>query len=148
MKKQNQDDFIEQNIFQPNSVSNNVIRDRINKRSQEQEAAGNYLKKIYSTREKQNTELIFTAHYLISIAKYDDLPLENKKHLNLDNLLSMATKLNEIEDNEEEEEEEEDEKIDIAKEIKINNDTKKGLDKEEKEKDKINPNKEINKQNI
>ena len=94
-----------------------------------------------------DTELIFTAHYLISIAKYDDLPLENKKHLNLDNLLSMATILNEIEDNEEEEEEEEDEKIDIAKEIKINNDTKKGLDKEEKEKDKINPNKEINKEN-
>ena len=57
MKKQNQDDFIEQNIFQPNSVSNNVIRDRINKRSQEQEAAGNYLKKIYSTREKQNTDI-------------------------------------------------------------------------------------------
>ena len=110
MKKQNQDDFIEQNIFQPNSVSNNVIRDRINKRSQEQEAAGNYLKKIYSTREKQNTELIFTAHYLISIAKYDDLPLENKKHLNLDNLLSMATILNEIEDNEEEEEKKEEEK--------------------------------------
>ena len=56
-----------------------------------------------------DTELMFTAHYLISIANYDDLSLENKKHLNLDNLLSEAKILNEIEDNEEEEEEEEDE---------------------------------------
>ena len=51
------DDFIPQDIFQPNSVSNSVIRDRVNKRAQEQEAAGNYLKKIYSTREKQNNDL-------------------------------------------------------------------------------------------
>ena len=51
---------------------------------------------------------MFTAHYLISIANYDDLSLENKKHLNLDNLLSQAKILNEIEDNEEEEEEDED----------------------------------------
>ena len=55
-----------------------------------------------------DTELMFTAHYLISIANYDDLSLENKKHLNLDNLLSQAKILNEIEDNEEEEEEDED----------------------------------------
>ena len=51
------DDFIPQDIFQPNSISNSVIRDRVNKRAQEQEAAGNYLKKIYSTREKQNNDL-------------------------------------------------------------------------------------------
>ena len=56
-----------------------------------------------------DTELMFTAHYLVSIANYDDLSLENKKHLNFDNLLSMAKMLNEIEDKEEEEEEEEDE---------------------------------------
>ena len=52
-----------------------------------------------------DTELMFTAHYLISIANYDDLSLENKKHLNLDNLLTMAKMLNEIDDNEDEEEE-------------------------------------------
>ena len=46
---------------------------------------------------------MFTAYYLVSIANYDDLSLENKKHLNLDNLLSMATMLNKMEDNEEEE---------------------------------------------
>ena len=51
------DDFIPQDIFQPNSMSNSVIRDRVNKRVQEQEAAGNYLKKIYSTREKQSNDL-------------------------------------------------------------------------------------------
>ena len=51
-----------------------------------------------------DTELIFTAHYLMSIANYDDLCLENKKHLNLDNLLTMAKQINEIEDNEEDEE--------------------------------------------
>ena len=50
---------------------------------------------------------MYTAHYLVSIANYDDLSLENKKHLNLDNLLTMAKMLNEIDDNEEEEEEEE-----------------------------------------
>ena len=55
--KKPEDDFVPQDIFQPNSVSNSVIRDRINKRVQEQEAAGNYLKKIYSTREKQNNDI-------------------------------------------------------------------------------------------
>ena len=37
--KKPEDDFVPQDIFQPNSVSNSVIRDRINKRVQEQEAA-------------------------------------------------------------------------------------------------------------
>ena len=55
--KKPEDDFVPQDIFQPNSVSNSVIRDRINKRVQEQEAAGNYLKKIYSAREKQNNDI-------------------------------------------------------------------------------------------
>ena len=49
-----------------NSSSSNVIRDRINKRAQEQEAAGNYLKKIYSTREKQNNDI-----YLVEKEKQD-----------------------------------------------------------------------------
>ena len=53
-----------------------------------------------------DSELMFTAHYLVSIASYDDLSLENKKHLNLDNLLTMAKRLNEIDDEEEEEEDE------------------------------------------
>ena len=63
--------------------------------------------------QQNDTELMFTAHYLVSIANYDDLSLENKKHLNLDNLLSMAKILNEIEDNEEEEEEEDEEKTEL-----------------------------------
>jgi len=68
------DDFVPQDIFQPNSSSNNVIRDRVNKRAQEQEAAGNYLKKIYSTREKQNNDL-----YLAEKEKQDQ-----KKKLELE----------------------------------------------------------------
>ena len=63
--------------------------------------------------QENDTELMFTAHYLMSIANYDDLSLENKKHLNLDNLLSMAKIINEIEDNEEDEEEDEGGKIDL-----------------------------------
>ena len=42
------------------------FRIRVNKRAQEQEAAGNYLKKIYSTREKQNNDL-----YLLEKEKQD-----------------------------------------------------------------------------
>ena len=69
-----------------------------------------------------DTELIFTAHYLISIANYDDLSLENKKHLNLDNLLLMAQLLNDIEDNEEGEEEDyDDTKGDSFNLIDMNN---------------------------
>jgi Dullard-like phosphatase family protein len=51
-----------------------------------------------------DTELMYTAHYLVSIANYDDLSLENKKHLNLDNLLTMAKMINEMDEEEEEEE--------------------------------------------
>ena len=76
--------------------------------------------------QQNDTELMFTAHYLTSIANYDDLSLENKKHLNLDNLLSMAKILNEIEDNEEEEEDEG--KIYL---IKINKESKEDEDKGE-----------------
>ena len=78
-----------------------------------------------------DTELMFTAHYLVSIANYEDLSLENKKHLNLDNLLSMAKILNEMEDNEENEEEDEDEegKINL---ININDTKESDSDKDEK----------------
>ena len=55
--KKPKDDFVPQDIFQSYSNSNSVIRDRINKRAQEQEAAGNYLKKIYSSRQKQSDDI-------------------------------------------------------------------------------------------
>jgi len=65
--KKPKDDFVPQDIFASNNASSsNVIRDRINKRAQEQEAAGNYLKKIYSTREKQNNDI-----YLVEKEKQD-----------------------------------------------------------------------------
>ena len=93
-----------------------------------------------------DTELMLTAHYLVSIANYDDLSLENKKHLNLDNLLSQAKILNEIEDNEEEEEEDEEEKNDIIQ--LVNNEDKKDSTEESNKPTKVensnnNENKEI-----
>ena len=66
-----------------------------------------------------DSELMYTAHYLVSIASYDDLSLENKKHLNLDDLLTMAKMLNEVDDNEEEEEEDETNDKNTASLIKI-----------------------------
>ena len=43
-------------LFKPNSLSNDVIRNRINKRVLEQEAASNHLMKIYNSLEKQNLD--------------------------------------------------------------------------------------------
>ena len=43
-------------LFKPNSISNNVVKERINRRAKEQEAAGNYLLKIYNSLEKQNQD--------------------------------------------------------------------------------------------
>ena len=47
----------QQGLFRQNSLTNNVIKDRINKRKKEQEAAGNYLQKIYNSLEKQNNDI-------------------------------------------------------------------------------------------
>ena len=85
--KKAKDDFVSQDIFAlNNSSSSNVIRDRINKRAQEQEAAGNYLKKIYSTREKQNNDI-----YLIEKEKQDQ-----KKQLEYE--MADKNRQNKIED--------------------------------------------------
>ena len=93
-----------------------------------------------------DTELMLTAHYLVSIANYDDLSLENKKHLNLDNLLSQAKIINEIEDNEEEEEEDEEEKDNIIQ--LVNNEDKKDSTEESNKLIKIeNLNKNENNEN-
>ena len=84
--KKPKDDFIPQDIFQSNSNTNSVIRDRINKRAQEQEAAGNYLKKIYSARQQQNNEF-----YLVDKEKQ-----EQKKKLELE--IADKNRQNKIED--------------------------------------------------
>ena len=47
----------QQGFFRQNSLSNNVIKDRINRRKKEQEAASNYLLKIYNSLEKQNNDI-------------------------------------------------------------------------------------------
>ena len=84
--KNPKDDFIPQDIFQSNLNSNSVIRDRINKRAQEQEAAGNYLQKIYSSRQQQNNEF-----YLVDREKQ-----EQKKKLELE--IADKNRQNKIED--------------------------------------------------
>ena len=47
----------QQGFFRQNSLSNNVIKDRVNRRKKEQEAASNYLLKIYNSLEKQNNDI-------------------------------------------------------------------------------------------
>jgi len=59
INSQKQNEVIEeQEIFhQQNSLSNNAIKERINKRALEQEAAGKYLLKIINSLEKQNRDI-------------------------------------------------------------------------------------------
>ena len=52
------------------------------------------------TEQKDDTQLLMLAYYLVSIASFDDLTLENKKHINIEHFVSMARK---IADEEEEE---------------------------------------------
>ena len=51
--------------------------------------------------QKDDTQLLMLAYYLVSIAPFDDLTLENKKHINIEKCLLMAKKLAEEEDKEE-----------------------------------------------
>ena len=50
--------------------------------------------------QKDDTQLLMLAYYLVSIASYDDLTQENKKHINIEHFLSMAKKLAEEEEKE------------------------------------------------
>ena len=66
--------------------------------------------------QKDDTQLLMLAYYLVSISSFDDLTQENKKHINIEHFLSMAKKLAEEEDEEEDEQEEKkDEAIDKEK---------------------------------
>ena len=56
-RKQNPNDYIEEGLIRPNSLTNDALKERINKRALEQEAAGNYLLKIYNSVEKQNQDI-------------------------------------------------------------------------------------------
>jgi Dullard-like phosphatase family protein len=56
--------------------------------------------------EQQNdTQLLMLAYYLVSIANFDDLTQENKKHINIEHFLLMAKKLSEEESEEEDDKE-------------------------------------------
>ena len=79
------------------------------------------------TEQKDDTQLLMLAYYLVSIAPFDDLTQENKKHINIGHYLSMAKKLAE-------EEEEEDNKTKVNNKEE-NDDKKKEFNKE---KNKVN----------
>ena len=66
--------------------------------------------------QKDDTQLLMLAYYLVSIANYDDLTQENKKHINIEYYLLMAKKLSEEESEEEDDEVNEEEKNDIMEE--------------------------------
>jgi len=70
--------------------------------------------------EQQNdTQLLMLAYYLVSIANFDDLTQENKKHINIEHFLLRAKKLSE-----EESEEEDDKEVDNITESNNNNQEK------------------------
>ena len=56
--------------------------------------------------QKEDSQLLMLAYYLLSIAKYDDLTQENKKHINIEHFILQVKNL---ENEEEEENDDEDE---------------------------------------
>ena len=54
--KKQQEDMFEEGLIKPDSLTNNAMKERINKRAKEQEIAGNYLLKIYNSLEKKNQD--------------------------------------------------------------------------------------------
>ena len=86
--------------------------------------------------QKDDTQLLMLAYYLLSIASFDDLTQENKKHINIEHFLLMAKKLAEEEELEEEENDKEED-----------NNKSKNIDNNDKEKEKENNNENIIKEN-
>ena len=93
--------------------------------------------------QKDDTQLLMLAYYLVSIASFDDLTLENKKHINIEKCLLMAKKLAEEEDKEEGTiNNDKDNEIDNKREDNDNNNDKKGGLNENKSEPEINNRKE------
>jgi Dullard-like phosphatase family protein len=75
--------------------------------------------------QKDDTQLLMLAYYLVSIAGFDDLTVENKKHINLEHYLQEAEKLPEEESEEDDTiNEEESKDANNIKEENINDDNK------------------------
>ena len=56
--------------------------------------------------QKEDSQLLMLAYYLVSIANFDDLTEENKKHINIEHFIQQVKILENEEDEEEDEEEE------------------------------------------
>ena len=83
--KEDNDLEIQGEFLKRDSLSNNAIKERVNKRALEQEAAGNYLLKIYTSIEKQNQDAL--AEKEKQEQKKKKLELENadkKRQLKMD----------------------------------------------------------------
>ena len=50
--------------------------------------------------QKDDTQLLMLAYYLVSIANFDDLTKENKKHINIENFIQEVKNLEDIEEEE------------------------------------------------
>ncbi len=92
--------------------------------------------------QKEDSQLLMLAYYLVSIANFDDLTEENKKHINIEHFIQEVKNL---ENEEEEEEEDEGEENNNAEEKnkEKNNDNNDNIIKENKNEDNnSNDNKE------
>jgi len=95
--------------------------------------------------QKEDSQLIMLAYYLLSISHYDDLPAENKKHINIEHFLLQVKNLEDEEEEEIEEEENKDDNNNKNEEEKNNEDNNENLYEDKTEdNDKVDKNKEEN----
>ena len=93
--------------------------------------------------QKDDTQLVMLAYYLVSIANFDDLTKENKKHINIEHyLLQFKDLVEEDEENDEEEENNEDDKKESNNNeiISLNNNNEKNINNNANEDEKENKN--------
>ena len=98
--------------------------------------------------QKEDSQLIMLAYYLLSISHYDDLIAENKKHVNIEHFLLQVKNLEDEEEEEIEEEENKDDNNNKNEEEKNNdnneenkNDNAKLYEDKTKDSNKVDENK-------
>lgn len=97
--------------------------------------------------QKEDSQLIMLAYYLLSISHYDDLTYENKKHVNIEHFLSKVKNLEEEEEEEIEEEENKDDNNDKNEEEKNNDNSSGNMDNNNLYENKSENNDKIDEEN-
>ena len=93
--------------------------------------------------QKEDSQLLMLAYYLVSIANFEDLTEENKKHINIEHFIQEVKNLENEEEEEEEDEGEENNNNAEEKNKEKNNDNNDNIIKENKNEDNnSNDNKE------